>query len=116
MVQVYYYKHWDLPLLPGLGDILRLACAVDHLHVSRADLRDTYGHEVRSRAANGELGKVGERLANRCTKQEGAHHLVECSYILVEVRIWVNPLAVDQISLSSGDLREEGQQWKEFYF
>lgn len=105
-------QYWDLQLLPGLCDVLRLARAVDLLHVSRADLRETHGHEVRSRAADGELCQVGERLANRRPEQEGAHYFVESSYILVEVRIRVNPLAVDQISLSRGDLREKGKQRK----
>lgn len=81
------------------------AGAVDHLHVSRTDLGGTYSHEVGPRAADGELGKVGQRLADSCSEQEGAHYFVERSHILVEVRIGVNPLAVNQISLACGDLR-----------
>ncbi len=92
-------------LLPGLCDVLQLAGAVDPLHVSRADLGGTDSEEVWPRAADGVLGEVSQRLANSCSEQEGAHYLVECSYVLVEVRIRVNPLAVDQISLSRGDLR-----------
>ncbi len=102
-------------LLPGLCDILQFASAVDPLHVSCADLGGTNSHEIRSRTADGELCEVGQRLANSCSEQEGSHYFVECSYILVEVRIRVNPLAVNQISLSRGDLKEEGEQGKEIF-
>lgn len=94
---------------PGLCHIQRLASAVDSLHVSRADLGGTYGHEIRSWATNSELGEVGQRLADSSSKQEGSHYFVECSYILVEVRIRVNLLAVDQISFSRRYLKEKYQ-------
>lgn len=98
-------QYLDVPLLPGLCDVAGPSSAVDHLHVPRADLGGTHGHEVRPRAADGELGQVGERLADGGSKQEGAHYLVERGHVLVKVRIGVNPLAVDQISFSRGDLR-----------
>lgn len=103
------------PLLPGLGDILWFPSAVDHVHISCADLRSTNGHEIWSWAANGELGKVGQWLADSCSKQERTHDLVECSHILVEVRVGVNPLAVNQVSLSRGNLRRmKTDYWESF--
>lgn len=104
----------DFLLRPGLCDVHKLASAVDPPHVSHADLGGAYGHEVGSWAANSELGEVGQRLADSRPKQEGAHDFVERSYILVEVRIRVNLLAVDQISLSGRDLKEETM--KIFFF
>lgn len=94
---------------PGLCHIQRLASAVDSLQVSRADLGGTYSHEIRSWATNSELGEVRQRLADSSSKQEGSHYFVECSYILVEVRIRVNLLAVDQISFSRRYLKEKWQ-------
>lgn len=76
------YRIHFLP--PGLCDVLRFAGAVDLWHVPRADPRGAHGHEVRSRAADGELGKVGERLAGACAEQKGSHNLVERSYVLVK--------------------------------
>lgn len=100
----------DFLLRPGLCDVQKLASAVDPPHVSHADLGGTYGHEVGPRAADSELGEVGQRLADGRPEQEGAHDFVERSYILVEVRIRVNLLAVDQISLSGRDLKEEAMK------
>ena len=71
--------------LPRLGDVLRFACAVDQSDVSRAGLGGAHSHEVRPRAADGELGEVGQRLADGRPKQEGAHDLVERGHVLVEV-------------------------------
>lgn len=45
---------------PGLCDVLKLAGAVDPLHITNADLGSTNCHEIRSGATNGELGKVGQ--------------------------------------------------------
>lgn len=99
---------------PGLGDVQKLASAVDPPHVSHADLGGTYSHEVGPRAADSELGEVGQRLTDSRPEQEGAHDFVECSYILVEVRIRVNLLAVDQIRLSGRDLKENTMEKKSF--
>lgn len=65
--------------------MLEPTSAVDPLHVSCADLRGAHGHEIRSRTADGELGQVGERLADGRSKQEGADYLVQGGNILVEV-------------------------------
>lgn len=100
-----------LILVPGLCDVLVDSGAVDHLHVPNADFRITNGHEVGSRAADGEFGEVGERLADGPSEQEGAHHLIKGSHVLVEVRIGVNPLTVNQIGFSGGNLRN-GKQLK----
>lgn len=92
-------EHWNV-FLPGLCDVLKAASAVDQLHVTHADLGSAHRQEIGSGAADGVLGQVGQRLADSRPKQEGAHHLVEHGYVLVEVRIGVDLLAVDQISLS----------------
>ena len=115
MLKIQWYRiDRDILLLPGFCDVLKLACAVDFLHVSLADFGGAYGHEVRPRAADGVLSKVSQRLAHSCSEQEGAYNLVECCYVLVEVRVGVNPLAVDQISLSRGNLRKKGKQLKSY--
>lgn len=107
---------WEFPfsveraaflLLPGLCDILRPPSAVDHLHVAWAHSGSAHRHEVRPRATDGELGQVGEWLTDGCSEQEGAHDFVEGSYVLVEIWIWVNSLAVDEIRLSGGNLRRD---------
>lgn len=94
-------------LLPRFVDVLWTAGAVDRLHVSYADLRSTHGHEVGSWPADGVLGEFCQRLADRGSKQKGAHHLVESSYISVEAGVGVNLLPVDQISFSWTDLRKK---------
>lgn len=91
--------------LPGLRDVLKPPGAVDLLHVSHADLRRTHGHEMRPRPTDGVLGQIGQGLADRRSEQEGAPHLVERRHVLVEVRVGVELLAVDQISLPGKDLQ-----------
>lgn len=99
-----------LSLLPRLCDILRSPSAVDHRHVSCADFRCTYCHEVWPWTPNSVLCKVSKWLADSSSKQKGAYYLVECSYILIELCVRLNPLSVDQISLSRWDLRRENKK------
>ena len=63
---------------------------------------------MRPRPTDGVFSQIGQRLANRRSEQEGAHHLVERRHVLVEARVGVELLAVDQISLPRGDLRTRG--------
>lgn len=85
---------------PGLGDIPFCPCAVDVQHIAFADFWGTDGHEVGPRAPDGILGQVGEGLAHGSAKQEGADHFVQGGDILVELRVGVNLLSVDQVGLT----------------
>lgn len=63
---------------------------------------------MRPGPTDGELSQVGQGLADRRPEQEGPHHLVERRHVLVEVRVGVELLAVDQKRLPGGDLRNRG--------
>lgn len=78
-------SEWRIHFLsPGLRHIVQAACAVDIQHVSLAGLRGAHRQEVRTGAADGELRQIGQGLADRRAKQEGADHLVERGQVLVE--------------------------------
>lgn len=98
---------------PGLGHVARVAGAVDLQHVSAAGDRGAHGQEVGPRPADGELGQVGQRLADGRSEQEGAHHLVEGRQVLVEVGVGVETLGVHEVGLARGDLRTEWMQNKD---
>lgn len=95
---------------PGLGDVARVASAVDLQHVSVAGDRGAHGQEVGPRPADGELGQVCQRLADGCSEQEGTHHLVEGRQVLVEVGVGVEALGVHQVGFARGDLRSGKQR------
>lgn len=85
---------------PGLCDIPDVSCAVDLRHIARAGPWGTDGHEVGPRAPNGVLGHVGEGLAHGSAEQEGADYFVQGGHILVELRVGVDLLRVDQVGLT----------------
>lgn len=98
---------------PGFGHVAEAACTVDLQHVSVAADRVAHGQEVWPGTTYGELGQVGERLADGRPEQEGAHHLVKGGQVLVELGVGVQTLRVHQVGLSCGDLGwTEGTQRK----
>lgn len=98
---------------PGFGHVAGVARAVDLQHVSVAADRVAHGQEVWPGATYGELGQVGERLADGRPEQEGAHHLVKGGQVLVELGVGVQTLCVHQVGLSCGDLEwTEGTRQK----
>lgn len=98
---------------PGLGHVAMVARAVDLQHVSVAGDRGAHGQEVGPRPADGELGQVGQRLADSRSEQEGAHHLVEGRQVLVEVGVGVETLGVHEVGLARGDLHTEWMENKQ---
>lgn len=105
--------------VPGLGHVARVPRAVDLQHVAAAGDGGAHGQKVGPRPADGELGQVGQRLADSRSEQEGSHHLVEGRQVLVEVGVGVEALGVHEVGLARGDLRIERME-KEiggfFYF
>lgn len=99
---------------PGLCHVTRVAGAVDLQHVSAAGDWGAHGQEVGPRPADGELGQVGQRLADSCSEQEGAHHLVEGRQVLVEVGVGVETLGVHQVGFARGDLWTKWMENKDF--
>lgn len=100
---------------PGLCHVTRVAGAVDLQHVSAAGDRGAHGQEVGPRPADGELGQVGQRLADSRSEQEGAHHLVEGRQVLVEVGVGVETLGVHQVGFARGDLWTKWMENKEIF-
>lgn len=100
---------------PGFGHVARVAGAVDVQHVSAAADRGAHGQEVRTGTTDGELGQVGQGLADGSPKQEGAHHLVEGGQVLVELGVGVETLGVHQVGLACGDLWRGGdaKEWSQ---
>lgn len=90
--------------LPGLSHVTSASSAVDVQHVSGTADWVTHLQEVWTRTTDGELCQVGQRLADGCTKQEGAHHFVESRQVLVELGVGVETFGVHQVGLSCGDL------------
>lgn len=85
---------------PGLCNIPGVPCAVDLQHIALADFWGADGHEVGPWASNGILGQVGEGLAHGSAEQESADHFVQRGHILVEIRVGVDLLCVDQVGLT----------------
>lgn len=98
------------PRSPGLRHVARAPRAVDVQHVAAAAGRRAHRQEVRPGPADGELGQVGQRLADGGPKQEGAHHLVEGGQVLVELGVGVQALGVHQVGLPRGDLGGRGRR------
>lgn len=65
--------------ISSAGEVLDIPqSAVDEAPVRFAD-----GQEVRSQAADGVFGDVGQRLAQRRSEHEGSHGLVHTHYIFI---------------------------------